>query len=154
MIISIEVPRQPEIEDLLAQGSAFAEALYPPESNFMLGVDELERPGVTVYVARDDAGRALGMAALVPLQGDFPAPTAELKRMFVHPSARGRGLGGSLLGRIEADAAAGGIRQLLIETGPRHDGALALYARHGYRETAQYGEYVGEEFSVCFAKLL
>jgi putative acetyltransferase len=148
--IAIEAPRQPEIEALLELSADYAQSLYPPESNFLLGVAELERPGVSFYAARDESGRVQGIGALVPLDGD----TAELKRMFVHPGARGRGVAGLLLARIETDARTAGIRELRLETGPLHEAALGLYRRYGYREIAQFGQYVGEEFSVCFAKSL
>jgi putative acetyltransferase len=148
--IAIERPRQPEIEALLGLSAEFAQSLYPPESNFLLGVDELERPGVSFYAARDESGSVQGIGALVPLGRG----TAELKRMFVHPDVRGRGVAGLLLERIETDARAGGIRELRLETGPLHEAALALYRRHGYREVSQFGQYIGEEFSVCLAKAL
>lgn len=148
--IAIEPPRQAEIEAMLGLAAEFAAALYPPESNFLLGVDELEHPGVTFYVARDESGSAMGIAALAPLS----AATAELKSLFVHPDARGRGVAGLLLDRVETDARAGGIRELLLETGPLHEAALTLYRRSGYREIPLYGKYVGEEYSVCFAKPL
>jgi len=148
--IAIESPRQTEIEALMGLSAEYAQSLYPPESNFLLGVDELELPGVSFYAARDESGRPLGIAALVPLPGD----TAELKRMFVHPDARGRGVAAALLDRIETDAGARGIRELVLETGPLSEPALALYRRHGYREIPLFGQYVGERFSVCFAKSL
>jgi putative acetyltransferase len=149
--IAVEPPRQPEVAALLQLSADFAQSLYPPESNFLLSVDELEDPRVAFYVARDGSGRALGIAALV---GQRSSPTAELKRMFVHPSARGRGLASSLLNRIETDAASRGIRRIVLETGPRQSSALELYARHGYEPIPQFGQYVGEEFSVCFGKQL
>jgi putative acetyltransferase len=149
--IAVEPPRQDEVEVLLRMSAEYAEALYPPESNFLLGIDDLEQPTVSFYVARDATARAHGIAALVELEADG---TAELKRMFVHPEARGHGLASGLLDRIETDAASRGIRRIVLETGPRHDSALALYARHGYQQIAQFGHYVGEEFSVCFAKQL
>jgi len=149
-LITVESPRQAEALALLRLSDAFAESLCPPESNFLLGVDELERPGVVFYVARDELGGAEGIVALVPLGGG----TAELKRMFVHPDARGRGVAGLLLDRIETDAAASGIRELRLETGPLHEAALALYRRHGYQPIPRFGQYLGEESSVCFAKRL
>src|SRR4051812_1497943 len=88
-----EPPRQPEVEELLRLSDEFAFALYPADSCYLLDVGELEKPGVTVFLARTD-GRALGMAALVV---DQDAPRAELKRMFVHPDARGQGLARGLL---------------------------------------------------------
>ncbi|HSP76844.1 MAG TPA: GNAT family N-acetyltransferase [Cryobacterium sp.] len=146
--ITIESPRQPEITELLRLSGDYAQSLYPPESNFLLSVDELEQPGVSVYVARDATARALGIAALVGGAGD----AAELKRMFVHPDARGRGVAGRLLAGIETDAAARGIREIVLETGPESQAALAFYRGAGYREVPLFGQYVGAAFSVCFAK--
>jgi putative acetyltransferase len=155
--ITVEPPRQPEIEELLLQSSAYAMALYPPESNFLLSIESLEQPGVTFYVARGREGDALGCAALV-VEGASAAassadpPIAELKRMFVRPEARGQRVASRLLDRIETDAAASGIRRIVLETGDLHDAAQALYRRAGYVHIPQFGQYVGEPHSVCFAK--
>lgn len=151
--ISVESPRAAGVLELLEGSTAYAQSLYPPEANFLLDVSQLEQPGTLVYVARDDEGRAVGMAALVehPSLGDG---RGELKRMFVDPSARGGGIAGALIHRIETDAAARGLREIVLETGPLHHPALALYAKHGYRRIEQFGQYVGEPFSVCMAKSL
>ncbi len=149
--IGIEPPRQADVEALLAAGTVFAHSLYPVENTFLLSTDELERPGVDVYVARDESGTACGMAALVPLDLDA---SAELKRLFVHTEARGRGVAGRLLDRIEADAASHGIRSLALETGTLQHAAMALYRGRGYEQIELFGPYIGEELSVCFAKSL
>lgn len=148
--ISVENPRQDGIAQLLKLGTAFAESLYPPESNFLLDVEELDRPGISVYVARDEGGHAIGMAALVP----WGVAVTELKRMFVHPDARGRGVARSLLTRMEADARAAGLRQIVLETGTLHTAAQSLYARCGYSPIPQFGQYIGEKHSYCMAKML
>lgn len=156
--IAVEAPRQAELVALLEQSTLYARSLgYPPESNFLLDVDALERPGVRVYVARDETGHALGLAALVALAPDADGirpGDAELKRMFVSEQARGRGVAGALLGRIEAEAAARGSRRVVLETGELHGSALALYGKHGYREIDQFGQYIGEKHSICMAKPL
>lgn len=150
--IAVEPPRQPEVERLLDGSSAYAQSLYPPESNFLLDIVTLEGPEVAFYVARlGEAGRAVGIAALV---AGADATTGELKRMFVDPSARGRGVAGSLIARIEADASARGIREIVLETGDLHHAAQALYRRHGFTNVPQFGQYVGEPHSVCFGKSL
>ena len=90
--IAIEPARQPEVERLLRLGEEFMLSHYPPESCYLLNVGELERPEVTVFVARVD-GAALGMVALVSRDDG----SAELKRMFVDAAARGQGLADGLL---------------------------------------------------------
>jgi putative acetyltransferase len=166
--IAIEPPRQSEVERLLDGSSAYAQSLYPPESNFLLDLTTLERPEVAFYVARIGE-RAAGIAALVTDDAGPPSvqasdvrvpavpdalPRGELKRMFVDPSARGRGVAGALLTRIEAGGAARGIREIVLGTGGLHHAAQALYTGHGYRRIPQFGQYAGEPHSVCFAKAL
>ena len=146
--IAIEPPRDPEIEELLRLGDEFAFSLYPAESCYLLDVSELEQPGVTVFVGRDSTGRALGMAALV----ERADGTAELKRMFVHEDARGQGLASALMDRLEAAAADAGVQVIQLETGPLQHAAIALYENRGYTRIPNFGPYVGDDFSVCYAK--
>lgn len=148
--VTVESPRDDGVVELLDLGTAFAESLYPPENNFLLDVEELERPGVRVYVARDEGGRAIGMAALVP----WGVAVTELKRMFVHPDARGRGVATRLLYRMESDARTAGLRQIVLETGTLHVAAQSLYARSGFSPIPQFGQYIGEKYSYCMAKML
>lgn len=145
--IGVESPRKPELLELMRQGDEFTLALYPPESSHLLGVEELEHPGVTVFVARDGE-EAVGMAALVD-RGDG---TAELKRMFVPPAARGRGIAGNLLRILEDHAASRGIRLIQLETGPLQDSAIRLYERSGFVLIPNFGKYVGDDNSVCYEK--
>ncbi len=77
---------------------------------------------------------------------------AEIKRMYVAPEARGRGVGRLVLDELEAVARQLGVQRLVLETGPRQPEALALYRRAGFVEIPLFGEYVGAEFSVCMAK--
>lgn len=148
--IAAEPPRTPDVEELLRLGDEFTFALYPAESCYLLDVSELEAPGVTVFVARDDSGRAIGMAALV-VKADR---SAEVKRMFVHQDARGRGLASSLLSAVEAGATEAGVETLQLETGPLQHAAIALYERNGYARIPNFGPYVGDPHSICYAKLL
>jgi putative acetyltransferase len=133
----------------MRQGDEFTLALYPPESSHLLGVEELERPGVTVFVARD-GGEAIGMAALVD-RGDG---TAELKRMFVPPASRGRGVAGRLLLAVEEHASRSSIHLIQLETGPLQHSAIRLYERGGYVLISNFGKYVGDSNSVCYEKAI
>ena len=120
-------------------------------------------PGATHF--RLDPGEvADGRGAfLVVYQGENPvgcgavrlldAETAELKRMYVAPTARGRGLGRRLVAALEAEARALGVRRLVLETGVRQAAALALYRATGFRPIPLYGEYrLSPETSVCLGK--
>jgi len=147
--IAIESPRQPDVIALLNEGDEFALTLYPAENYYGLDLDALEKPGVALFVARDDS-RVVGTAALV-IGMDA---TAELKRMFVSPSARGLGVARALLAEVEQHARDLGVQRLRLETGEPQAAAIALYLSHGFEHIAQFGQYVGDPTSVCMEKSL
>ena len=92
-----------------------------------------------MLVAYGDAGTALGCGALRALDSD----AAELKRMYVVPDARGRGVATALLAALEGVARDRGWATLRLETGPRQPEAIALYTRAGYRPIEAFGAYAG-----------
>ncbi|AXE26710.1 GNAT family N-acetyltransferase [Streptomyces globosus] len=79
---------------------------------------------------------------------------AELKRMYVVPSARGLGLARRLLAELEADARAAGRVRMVLETGDKQPEAIALYLSEGYTMTAKFGYYREYDSSRCMAKPL
>ena len=78
----------------------------------------------------------------------------EIKRMFVRPEHRGRGIGRAILAELETRAAALGYSTLRIETGTRQPEAVHLYKAAGYTTIPPFGKYVGNPFSRCFEKRL
>ena len=147
MQINIEDPSQPEIVTLLRDGEAHSASLYPAESNHHLPLSALLASNVRFYVARDVGGRAIGTGALV-LYGDW----AELKRMWVVPEARGRGVSRVMLATLEATARSERIRILRLETGVDSHVALALYQRAGFRRRDPFGDYREDPLSVFMEK--
>lgn len=107
---------------------------------------------VAVFLlGRDPAtGEPLACGGLRPLGPG----SAELKRMFVVPHARGRGLSRLVLAALERAAAEHGWHVLRLETGPRQTEALALYTRSGYARIENFGHYAGAAESLCFEKVL
>jgi len=93
-----------------------------------------------VIVARDDDGTALGCGALRMLGADV----AEIKRMYVHPVARGRGVARAVLAALEQTARDRGWTTLRLETGPLQTAAIALYQSGGYTPIPAFGGYAGD----------
>ncbi|WP_029010127.1 GNAT family N-acetyltransferase, partial [Azospirillum halopraeferens] len=108
----------------------------------------LAAPDVRFFVARRD-GTAVGCGAL---RVDDAAGYGEVKRMYVHPNARGAGIGRRLLARLEAQAAAEGLASVCLETGTEQPEALALYRAAGFRERGPFGGYPASPSSVFLEK--
>jgi putative acetyltransferase len=149
MRIALERPDQPEVIALIEALDDFQKPLYPPESHHGIDLAALTAPGVLFAVARDDRGCACGCGAVVLM-----ADHGELKRMFVPPEQRGRGVGGGLLRFLEAQALAHGRAVLRLETGYRQEAALRLYARAGFAERGPFGDYLPDPNSVFMEKRL
>ena len=80
--------------------------------------------------------------------------TAEVKRMYVVPSARGRGLARAMLSHLERTARAAGVEVMVLETGTRQPEAIALYESSGYTSIPGFGFYRDAPISRCFARRL
>ncbi|HEX3796375.1 MAG TPA: GNAT family N-acetyltransferase [Acidimicrobiales bacterium] len=65
---------------------------------------------------------------------------AEIKRMYVRPAARSRGMAGQLLAALEDVAVDLGYRRVRLDTGPKQPHAESLYRRSGYRVIAPYND--------------
>ncbi len=76
----------------------------------------------------------------------------EVKRMYVPPEARGKGIATKILQELEKWAAELNYTHCVLETGKRQPEAIALYQKNGYERTPNYGQYIGIENSVCFKK--
>lgn len=98
--------------------------------------DEFSPPTGLFLVARA-SGVPVGCAGLRRLDTDV----AEVKRMYVEPSARRGGVGRQLLVYLEDAAREAGYRRLVLETGYAQPEALALYTSAGYQPVTPYGVY-------------
>ncbi|POX50639.1 GNAT family N-acetyltransferase [Streptomyces sp. Ru72] len=108
-------------------------------------------PGIRFLLAEVE-GRPVGCCAVQP----FPSPdtAAELKRMYVAPQARGRGIAARLLARAEHTATALGHGEMRLETAVHQPEAIALYTRAGYTPIPNYPPYQHKTLSRCYAKPL
>jgi GNAT superfamily N-acetyltransferase len=98
-------------------------------------VDDYQRPGgCFLLVYRDDAVAGCGAVRSID------ARTGELKRMWIHPDARGAGLGSRLLDELVAHSRALGHQRLVLDTNGVLVEALALYAKHGFLPIERYND--------------
>ncbi|MFM2230780.1 MAG: hypothetical protein RL607_2038 [Bacteroidota bacterium] len=80
--------------------------------------------------------------------------TAEIKRMYVDPAYRGKGIAIAILSELELWAKEEGFEKAILETGHQQFEAIQLYQKTGYHRIENYGQYAGVENSLCFQKSL
>ncbi|MGH3361182.1 MAG: GNAT family N-acetyltransferase [Nocardioides sp.] len=114
----------------------------PPRGSFFIAYAG-DRPVAAGGWRRRDDVEALGSTH-----------TAEIKRMYVVPDARGRGLARRVLAHLEATARAAGAEVAILETGTRQPEAMGLYASSGYLEVPKFGFYCHAPLSRCYGKRL
>lgn len=108
-----------------------------------------EPPDGAFLVVHED-GKAVACGGVCSYEGT----TAELRRMYVAPGARGRGVGRALLQALEEEARALGYALLRLETGDRQPEAIRLYVSSGYLPIPRFGPFADDERSVCLEKRL
>lgn len=150
--IAVETPLQDDVRGLVAALNAHMIPLTPREFQFQLTVEQMAEPSVTLFVARDEGGRAVGMGALK----DHGGGLGEVKRMYTLPERRGRRLGSALLERIVGLAAGKGLSRLVLETGeaPGFEEAWRLYERGGFSRCGAVLDYPDSGYSRFYEKLL
>jgi GNAT superfamily N-acetyltransferase len=85
---------------------------------------------------------------------EYSADAAEIKRMFVRPENRGRGIAGKILTELETWAKELNFSECVLETGLKQPEAIRLYQKSGYETIPSYGQYLNIENSVCMKKLI
>ena len=93
-------------------------------------------------------GAAVGVVVLIGVRPGLD----EVKRLYVEPGHRGRGVARALMGALEHRAQERGSTAVRLETGTRQPEAMALYESMGYRLIENYGQYAGSPLSRCYGK--
>ena len=134
---------------LIARHLAGMHAHSPPESVHAFDIDKLRQPDVTFWSAwvGDDIA---GCGALKRLD----ARRGEIKSMRVADAFLGRGIGRAILEHLIAEARAGGMRSLWLETGsaPAFTPALRLYESAGFTRCGPFEDYKEDPFSVFMTR--
>jgi GNAT superfamily N-acetyltransferase len=123
------------LEEYVAELNRRSERGFDPSVGVTALPDDVRPPAGGVFVAYLH-GEAVGCGAV---KHHAHAP-AEIKRMWIAPSARGLGLGRRLLMKLEACALAGGARVAHIETSAALVEALTLYRSTGWVEVPAFND--------------
>jgi GNAT superfamily N-acetyltransferase len=134
---------------LLRALDAESQGRYPFDLSKHFVVDPaefVEGRGLFLIAYLDHEAAGCGAIRLLP-SGD-----AEIKRMYVTPAARGKGIARSVLHVLEDEARRLGAPRMILETGNKQVEALALYRSEGFEKIPRYEPYVDAQHSVCMAK--
>ena len=146
--IAIETPLQDDVRGLVARLNDHLLPLSPVEFQFKMTVEQMAGSDTTLFVARDEGGKAVGMGALKVHSREL----GEVKRMFTDPEVRGKRIGSALLEAIVGLARERGLPTLMLETGtgPGMAEAHRLYARSGFVTRGPFLDYPDSEWSAFF----
>jgi putative acetyltransferase len=135
--IVIEQVTEPtdEARMLISELDAELSGPYTSDQRHGLSVERIFQPQVMFFIARQD-GEPVGCGGV-----SFENGLAEVKRMYVRPQARGRGIAGALLARLIAEAQTRAATQLVLETGDAQHAAIRFYERAGFRQCGSFGAY-------------
>jgi ribosomal protein S18 acetylase RimI-like enzyme len=149
LVLGVEDPDSPDARLLIAHLSAELGALYGDDGSGAFSPEDVRVAGGAFLVARWDA-QPVGCGALRP----FAEGVGEVKRMFVEPHARGRGIARRILAELEAAACRCGYDRLRLETGIHQTQAIRLYESAGFLRIPCFGKYAHTPLSICFEKRL
>jgi putative acetyltransferase len=153
--VTIEIRREPFGSPLTqpmadAQQAELTERHHgSPGSGAMPSPDYFEPPEGMFLVAFED-GEAIACGGV----GRYDDETGELRRMYVLPGHRGRGLGRMILERLEEEARRLGYTAMRLETGNEAPEAIALYTSSGYEPIPCWGPFATDPKSLCYEKEL
>jgi putative acetyltransferase len=146
MRVEIDDPARPDVVALLEEHLRNMRELSPPESVHALDVGRLKQSAVTFWSVRGYDGVLMGCAALQELDPGH----GEVKSMRTPQTARRKGAGRAVLGRIVEVARQRGYRRLSLETGSlaAFEPAWRLYESFGFQYCGPFADYTPDPHSV------
>ncbi len=115
-------------------------------------LNEMKPEERSVFLVVFDNHVPIGCGMIHALHGE--TDTAEVKRMYVEPDYRSKGVGAVLLTALEEQAESLGYVKMKLETGKIQYAAIRLYEKMGYTYCECYGRFATDPLSVCFHKPL
>lgn len=137
-----------DFRDLVAKLDAYLAVVDGDKHAFFDQFNKLDKLRHAVVVHADGVPAACGAIRA------FDEQRCEIKRMFVDPAFRRRGLARHVLTELETWSRELGFTECILETARHMPDAVGLYLSSGYTVIPNYGQYAGVETSVCLAKTI
>lgn len=141
-----------EAEDFLALIRQHLEFSNQDNCTHALGLAELQKPDIRMFVVRDTEGALMGCAALKTLD----ATSGEIKSVRTHDDHLRKSVSRTLMAHIETVARESGMDALYLETHntPQYAAACRLYGALGYRYCGPFGDYTQNPRNVFMMKAI
>ncbi len=135
----------PDFVELVKQLDAYLAVIDGEEHGFYDQFNKIQHLKYVVVAYHE--GVAVGCGAI-----NSKEDAMEVKRMFVNPNERGKGMAKKILGELEKWAGELGYTKCVLETGKRQVEAVELYKGSGYQVIPNYEPYTDMDNSICFSK--
>ena len=136
----------PDFHILVAQLNAHFAVLNGEKDDFYAQFNTLDAIKHVILVYDDQTPIACGAIK------SYSENIMEIKRMYVVPEQRGRGVASSVLTHLENWAKELGYAETVLETLKNQTHVINMYAQNGYQTIPNYGQYAGVESSICMGK--
>ena len=114
----------PCVQDFERELATLPGAYRPPEGRLFLAFENIQQ----------NAGEPVGCVAL----RKFAQDSCEMKRLYVRPAFRGKGVGRMLVEKLISDAHSIGYTRMVLDTLPTMREAHDLYRQMGFHEIPAY----------------
>lgn len=104
---------------------------------------------INAVVVAYENGVAIGCGAFK----EYESNVAEIKRMFVDPNHRNKGVAAKILHELEHWIKEDKYSCCILETSYKLENAIALYEKFGFERIANFGQYIGVKSSICMKKI-
>lgn len=148
--VTVENPLDAICVELVRELSAELGPRYGTDGTALFSPEDVLIPRAAFVVAWFN-GEAVGCGALRPMDDET---IAEVKRMYVRPTARSNGISRKILSKLEELALEFKYAAVQLETGTLQLEAIGLYDSSGYARIDCYEPYVDNPYSLCYEKRL
>ncbi|ESP92251.1 GNAT family N-acetyltransferase [Pseudoalteromonas luteoviolacea] len=137
--------RSTGLAELFEEIDLLMNSLYPAEANDLVPINEIDNPQ-TYIIGHYDNGELVACGSFVLKEDN--GIYAELKRIYVKPSQRGKGMTKAIIEHLVMHAKREEIGEIKLETGEQQTAAIKLYESFGFRHCGTFGQYNAEPSSV------
>lgn len=137
-----------DFQNLVRELDSYLAIINGADNSFFTQFNKIE--DLQYVIVACDNNTAVGCGAIKEYSDD----SVEVKRMFVRPEMRGRGIASQILRELENWAKELNYSRCILETSETMNDAVQLYKKSNYAVIPNYGQYKDVKTSVCFEKIL